>query len=454
MSNHNILFIVADQLRFDTALDPAAAPFLANLASTGIIATRCYANSAECIPSRFSFMTGHYPRELGVETNMQVSLAPNADSWVRNLKQSGYKTGIVGKSHLHPHIGDIRDRRPLMQKLGFDWINETTGPRASASVLSDMTELWEQHGVWESYRRDLADRLATKPFMSRPTPLPLKLFYDCYIGSKAKEFLLKAQGESPWFLFVGFAGPHEPWDAPIEYLEKLKGYRPPQPLDFPAAYQNPATLAGQQMRVPFFAPDLTLVDIEALRLNYAAKVRLIDDQIKSCINQLHLSGQLDKTTIVVTSDHGEMNGDHGLIYKSNFFEQSIKVPLIISRPVDRKSNTNNEIKILIELRSIGDILNFCIDHNLENKFSFCKEFEIKFRRNFIVTQFSSYSCLIAEEWKLEIDRDGKIIQYTNLRLDPNEILSQSYEGSHELNKLINDFRLMHFNNKKEQVILS
>ena len=73
-------------------------------------------------------------------------------------------------------------------------------------------------------------------------------------------------------------------------------------------------------------------EIGRLRANYAGNVTLIDDQIGEILDTIEARGELENTIIVHTSDHGEMNGDYGLIYKSNFLNGAVRVPLLVRTP--------------------------------------------------------------------------------------------------------------------------
>jgi choline-sulfatase len=102
------------------------------LADEGVIFTNAFVNSAECVPSRLSLATGLYPHQFGVDKNLECTLNPAAPNWMRALLDAGYRTSFFGKSHLHPHKGDIRDRLHLMHSYGLQSVVETVGPRAAA----------------------------------------------------------------------------------------------------------------------------------------------------------------------------------------------------------------------------------------------------------------------------------------------------------------------------------
>ena len=107
---------------------------------------------------------------------------------------------------------------------------------------------------------------------------------------------------------------------------------------------------------PEHRPDLTAEDMAAMRANYAGNVTLIDNEIGEIVETVRRRGELERTLIVFTSDHGEMNGDHGLIYKA-FFDPAIKLPLIVVPPaVGDGSAVGRVSPALVELMDVGATL--------------------------------------------------------------------------------------------------
>ena len=164
----------------------------------------------------------------------------------------------------------------------------------------------------------------------RPSTLPLAEYYDCYVGRKAREYLQGYQRPEPWFCTISFSGPHEPWDAPEPYDSKYA------PEDMPAALPPPRDFGkrpgGALDHMIKNAPRLSEREIAEMRANYAGNVTLIDDQIGAIFDVVETKGWMDDTVILFTSDHGEMNGDAGLIYKSNMLRSAVSVPLLIRTP--------------------------------------------------------------------------------------------------------------------------
>ncbi|MGQ0485316.1 MAG: sulfatase family protein [Hyphomicrobiales bacterium] len=407
----NILFLMADQFRADAVGcvgGYARTPSLDKLASEGCLFTDAFANSAECVPSRISLATGLYPHQTGIDRNVRCTLDPGRPNWMQAIQAAGYRTSLFGKTHLHPHEGDIRDRHSLVQQYGLETVDETTGPRACAYVRSNLTDLWEERNVWDAFKDDMQNRFATKPFVARSTPLPLDLYYDCYVGRAARTYLESALGDRPWFCWVSFGGPHEPWDAPESYARMY------QPHDMPAPRtrtRHPGDAAGLLQRLypsRECSPDLTRDDVAAMRANYAGKVSLIDDEIGQIVDVLRHRGVLDHTLIVFTSDHGEMNGDCGLIYKANFLDPAIKVPLIIVPPkAEGTKSAGVRSPALVELMDVGATL---VDYaGSRPPTPLARSLRPLIRegatqhRSTAVSEFAGHTCLITREMKVEFD---------------------------------------------------
>jgi arylsulfatase len=326
-------------------------PHIDTLAETGVVFEEVYANSAECIPARFSLATGLYPHQTGVDVNRPATLNPSVTTWSRIVADAGYRTSLFGKTHLHPHEGDIRERIGLLHAQGFQEVDEVTGPRASASVnvASNMTDTWAERGELERYRADVHDRFVTKPHVARPTTLPLDLYYDVYVGMRARDHLTRQRAGVPWMCWVSFPGPHEPWDAPEPYASMYNPDDMPDPLPRISGRLR-GSLVRRSIRDAEQRPPLEPGDVAKMRANYAGNVTLIDDQVGAILAVLRSTGEYERTMIIITSDHGELNGDHGFIYKSNFLDGSVRVPLLIRPP---SGTEPRRVSTLVELMDVA-----------------------------------------------------------------------------------------------------
>ena len=306
-------------------------PNIDALAGRGVRFANGYTNAPVCIPTRVSLAVGLYPHQHGARRNKPYTLPPTQPTWMRAVREAGYTTSLFGKLHLHRHQGNLRERENLVRAYGFDHVDEIAGPRASVVSRSNLTDLWREAGVLDAYKRDLKERRETKPWLTRPSPLPLDLYPDVYVGRRAVSYLRSLGRRQPWFCTISFSGPHEPWDAPEPYASRYDPSRMPPPVEpdddgheRPQGYLD-AVLAARRV-------DFEPGDVARLRANYAGNVSLIDDQIGEVMRAVEERGELDRTVVVFVSDHGEMNGDYGLLSKGNFLNGATRIPLIVFHP--------------------------------------------------------------------------------------------------------------------------
>jgi arylsulfatase len=242
MDRPNILLIMIDQQRWDAMGCSGGwvnTPHMDHIAAEGVRFAQCVTNSPVCIPARLSLATGLYPHNTGVWDNQHSQMDAAQPTWMQVVRHAGYRTSLFGKTHLHPHQGDLRDRENLMHAYGLDDVNEIGGPRASARVGSHMTSIWEAKGKWQTYRADYDERFQVKPHMVRPSTLGLEDYADTYVGQQAKAYLEAYQRPESWCCWVSFGGPHEPWDTPEPYASLYD-------LDsMPAAVSIPNSAAGR-----------------------------------------------------------------------------------------------------------------------------------------------------------------------------------------------------------------
>ena len=329
----NILLLMTDQQRADAlgCVTPwMETPHMDRIAAEGVRFSRCVTNSPVCIPTRRSMATGHYPHNTGIWRNQSTTLDPEAPNWMRAVRDAGYRTSLFGKTHLNHAGPDLREKAHLLTAQGIDDVYETVGPRQSARTLTHMTAEWESLGLWDAYRRDFDDRFATRPHLVRPSPLGFEHYYDTHVGQKAKAYLEAYERGQPWFCWVTFGGPHEPWDTPEPWFSHYDADRMPPALsgDLRAGDRPAGQLDDLRARMPAMTPD----EVAALRANYAGNVSLIDDQIGQLFSVIEQRGEWQNTVVVLCSDHGEMNGDYDMIYKSNFLNSAVRVPLLVTGP--------------------------------------------------------------------------------------------------------------------------
>ncbi len=452
MKKPNILFIMTDQLRWDAmgcTGDWVKTPSLDKIASEGILFSNCVTNSPVCIPARVSLATGLYPHNTGIWNNFKHDMPGDTDTWMQAVRDAGYRTSLFGKTHLHHHQGDLRDREYLVRAYGMDDIDEIGGPRASARVLSHMTEVWENAGLWDDYKNDYKDRFSTKPHVVRPSTLPLEHYADVYVGQQAKKYLESYKRDQPWFCWVSFGGPHEPWDTPEPYASMYKPEDMPLPYrEFSTSSEAPAGFLSERLSKhnSHHPENLTETDIAAVRADYAGNVTLIDAQVGEILDAVEKRGELDNTVIVFSSDHGEMNGDHGLIYKGNFLNGSVRIPLILRTPETLNSSLSGSVSDSpVELFDVGPTLAELAGAEIKHQ-QFARSLcpllkDIKAdHRDYAVSEIYSEIMIMTRKWKMVLNKEGIPYLLFDIEHDPNETDNIVMEDSQK--EVVTELRLL------------
>ena len=423
----NVLLIMTDQQRAD-ALGCAAGwvntPNLDRIAGEGVRFTNCLTNSPVCVPARLSLAAGLYPHNTGVWNNCGHTMPAETPTWMQTIRRAGYRTSLFGKTHWHPHNGvDLREREHLLSAYGLDDVDETPGPRACCRNRCRMIDQWEQAGLLQAYRDDYAERFRADPTLVRPSPLGVEHYYDTYVGEAATRYLSDYDRDEPWFCWVSFGGPHEPWDAPEPYASMYDPSKMPPALSRFADQGDRASGALDGMPGKSNNAELSPERIAAMRANYAGNVTLIDDQVGKLLEAVERRGELGNTVIAFISDHGEMNGDHGLVYKSQFLDGALRVPLLIRLPW--AGAAGHVCERIVELNDIGPTLVEAIDGRIEHQ-QFAKSLIPLVRDpgaamgDEALAEVDGELCLVTPEWKFAVNEAGEpYILFDRLR-DPDE----------------------------------
>jgi len=281
-------------------------PTLDTLAASGLLMAEATSPAPVCSPARISLMTGRMPSQHGVHDFL--SEQPDFDrDWLAGeillpelLQQAGYRTALIGKWH-----GSATSFEPVR---GFDrWLSYDQGPE-------DWPNQYLHYG--------------TVHLSDQGTAVSVDGFQLEYLGDAAREFIADGDPEQPYFLVFAPTDTHEPITGhPEEVVERYRQAdldRVPQgeTSPFPPAY--PAAVAPE--------------DFGETLAQYYAAVSHQDAELARILDLVESRGGLDNTLVIYTSDHGMMVGHHGLIGKSNatlpqnLYEESIRVPMILSWP--------------------------------------------------------------------------------------------------------------------------
>jgi choline-sulfatase len=279
-------------------------PNIDSLAATGVRFANAYCQHPLCVPSRSALMTGRYCFELGAWDNGST-LPDDVHTMGHHFAEGGYVTGASGKMHI---IG--KDKR-----LGFKL-------RPLGDAGADV--LWK---AAEDVRRVAG--AVCQPAVAGPSDDPLDTFQD-YQVTQAALRMLKENRDRPFMFWVSYIFPHFPFVSPEVYFNRYRGRMRLPKVTEDEISRLPVYL--QKYREQHQWAKLTGTQILTARAAYYGNVNFIDDEVGKLLKVLDELGLRNNTIVVYTTDHGEMLGEHGLWRKNCFYEQSVRVPLIISNP--------------------------------------------------------------------------------------------------------------------------
>jgi choline-sulfatase len=166
-------------------------------------------------------------------------------------------------------------------------------------------------------------------------PIPLDAYIDSWHGLEAVRWIEQCSDAEPFFLFVGFPGPHDPWDAPREAVDRYRDVDVSMPCTTARPSVEGTGRYGALLNSFLWLSDTeTMTDdaIRGMRRAYSADISVIDDAVGRIVGALETRGLLDDTWVIYTSDHGEMGGNHGMMSKCVLYEPAVRVPLIVRPP--------------------------------------------------------------------------------------------------------------------------
>jgi arylsulfatase len=349
----NIILIMTDQQRFDTIQawgdEHMITPNMDRLVAEGVSFRQAYCPGATCVASRAATFTGMYAHNTGAYSFLDWA---DHETWVHDLSANGYFCANIGKMHFIPtHVNSAFDERIVVE-------NPTTIEQWHGGPDDDWGQFLKINGYERPNHRQDTDPDWLSKFQGVPWHLPEAMHSDVFIGNSAVAWVNSYRGEKPFFLEVGFTGPHEPWDPLQRHFDLYKDKAVPpavtQPNDLDnkppqhKAHKEYFASAEGEAKIDF--SQATDADIENMRRHYYAKITTVDEQLGHVMDALEEQGFLENSLIIFCSDHGEMLGDHTLPYKWLMYDPIVHVPMII-----KSSSQTSETQDIHELVSLMDI---------------------------------------------------------------------------------------------------
>lgn len=349
----NVLFVMCDQLRWDY-LSCYGHPSLRTsaidgLAARGVRFDAAYVQSPVCVPSRMSFYTGRYVGSHGTTWN-HVPLAAGEQTLGDHLARAGRRATLVGKTHVVPdfaglqRLGIAPESPPgrLRAGGGFVEVDRYDG-HAPPGPESGYADYLRAHGYdgadpWNDYVVTGLDEHGAKAsgWLLRNAHLPAIVREEhsetAYTTDRAIEFI-EAQGEEPWLLHLSYIKPHWPLMAPAPYHAMFRSSDTGRIVRADPERENahPVLQAYRKAHEDCRSHGREEV-ARHVRPTYMGLVRQVDDHLRRVLECLERCGRTKDTLVVFTSDHGDHLGDHGLGEKELFYEQAVRVPLIVVDP--------------------------------------------------------------------------------------------------------------------------
>lgn len=354
----NILFIMADQLRWDYLScyghPHLHTPNIDRLAKKGVRFDRAFVQSPVCGPSRASFYTGRTVFSHGATWN-RVPLPIGELAVGDYLCPLGVTTAVVGKTHMVPdqmgmaRLGLNRSTEIGMRisQPGFDPYERDDGLHPTPLLRTRRDEFayndwlrargYEGENPWNDYANSAEgpDGEILSGWYLKHSNLPARIREEhsetAYMTMRARAFI-DEMGERPWLCHLSFIKPHWPYMAPAPYHDM---YGPETWLPVirdETERQDPNPVFGAFMGMDV-SKTFSLQGVrETVMPAYMGLIKQIDDHLGHLFRWLEESGRDEETMIVFTSDHGDYLGDHWLGEKELFHDVSVRVPLIICDP--------------------------------------------------------------------------------------------------------------------------
>ena len=358
----NILLITTDQMRYDAlgcnGGQVARTPNIDSLAKNGLNYQRAHNQNVVCMPARATIMTGQHVASHGVWMN-GVSLPEASPTVAHHLKAHGYDTALLGKAHFEPWLGKPEDF--FENRMAGEG---STGPHRGFDHMELANHFFEGHSHYDVAMNQHPDAKArfypmvtdkgqntiskgeTGATQVWPMAVPTSLYHTDWVAERTLSWLQSRRGDSPFFCWMSFPDPHHPWDIPESELHRVNW----RDLALPDLYEpdpdrREALLAAKpkhwqgyydgslwtNLESPreFVPKAMTADQLREINAYTHIENELIDDACGSVFDWLRQSGQLEHTDIFFTTDHGELQGDFGLLFKGPYHVDALmRLPFI------------------------------------------------------------------------------------------------------------------------------
>jgi choline-sulfatase len=345
----NVLLIIADDhAAYVTGAygnKQVSTPNLDALAAQGMLFERAYCTAPVCTASRQSFLTGRYPRSIGV-TQLQTALPEDVVTMADAFGEAGYRTAAIGKMHFNSAL-----KHGFGLRLDVQDHNKALKTRGAQPLPEGIPTL----GPWRPFQVPAREWLnaAYLPFPAVQADMRPQYFVE------QSSAYLQATEDTPFFLMVSFYTPHSPFHFPVEFYNRKERsqFEPPEPG------------AEDAWQIPEIFEPLTHEDKQGITAAYYTSVEYMDYNVGQVLKALESTGQADNTIVLYYGDHGYFLGHHGRIEKHSLYEEAIRVPLIVRYPGHVAENTRSDAQVQLHdiFPTLGEYTGVQVPDSVEGK---------------------------------------------------------------------------------------
>ncbi|MFZ4809911.1 MAG: sulfatase [Ilumatobacteraceae bacterium] len=373
-----ILFITTDQQRYDTlgcnGGTLSRTPVMDGVAAAGVRYERAHPQSVVCMPSRSTMITGQHPSTHGVWMN-GVALPETAPSVAEVLHSAGYRTAIIGKPHFEPFL-DPFARFPengfarqgtFGPHRGFEHFESAT--HGAAGPLHYARWLASEHpeaigmfypvldGSLEVNALGGGDTGAPQAWANA---IPKDWYHTDWVADRTISWLDGLDADDDWFCWMSFPDPHHPWDPPASEVGRIDWRDVPLPAGYPQtaaereaildakprhwrAWYDGRLVSNYEAPLDWVPATLTADQVREVNALNAVECELIDEAIGRVLAAIRARGWDDDVDIVFTTDHGELQGDFGLLFKGPYHVDGLMRLPLIWRPAPSAAATPSTV---------------------------------------------------------------------------------------------------------------
>lgn len=454
----NIIFIFADDQAYNTigayGHPEIKTPHLDKLVEQGTSFTHAYNmgswTDAVCMASRSMINTGRFVWHAFDLESKQDTYIEEGKMWSQIMGSSGYNTYMTGKWHVKAPAHKIFDTvvhvRPGMPRDAFDHAKQMR--LFNDSVLTGFVKAEEimPNGYYRP--KSVKDKSWLPWDTSKGGYWEGGKHWSEVLADDAIGFIDHAKDQSePFFMYLAFNAPHDPRQAPKEYIEMYS----PNELSIPESFNSKYPFAdsigcGPKLRDAALAPfPRTEYAIKVQKQEYFALISHLDAQIGKIIKSLEETDQLKNTYIFYTADHGLAVGEHGLLGKQNMYDHSIRAPLFVVGPnVPSDKNLSMDVYLQDIMASCIDIAGIEKPHYIEFNslmpYINGEKTESVYDAIYGCYTYDLQRMIRKDGYKLIVYPHGKTVRLYDMVNDPNEIndLANNDEYKLKLNQLYTD----------------